>query len=462
MANLSSFTVARQYMLTSFILMLLGMIVIGLWISDLIETAVTNRTAAVTALYVNSFISPYLSDFDLDTPLSPEQIEALDTLLTDNTFSQQVVSFKIWSPDGTIIFSPVAELIGQQFAVEGGLSQALRGEVVSEVSQLDDPEQVYERQFWDTLIETYAPARDSRGDIVAVAEFYQTTTGLESEIRRAQIRSWIVIGLVLITLYLLLAGIVGRASNTILLQQNRLQENVDQLQILLEQNDQLNGRVRRAAARTTALNERYLRRISAELHDGPAQDLALALLRFENFAEANNDQPSSVKKDFDTIHTAIESAMRELRNISAGLRLPEIETLSLLETIQRAIHDFEKRTGAMVRVTVGPITHAAPVPVKITVYRLLRETLANSHRHSQANEQLVYIYQEEEKLIVQVSDDGIGFSPENVPVGNHLGLAGLRERVTVLGGEFLIDSQLQRGTMIKAIIPLNLTEEAYE
>lgn len=462
MPKFSNLTVARQYMLTSFILMLLGMIVIGLWISNLIETAVTNRTAAVTALYVNSFISPYLADLDVDSPLTPDQIEALETLLTDNTFSQQVVSFKIWSPDGTIIFSPIPDLIGQQFEVGGGLSQALRGEVISEVSNLDDPEQVYERQFWDTLIETYAPARDNRGEIVAVAEFYQTTTGLEAEIQRAQFRSWIVIGLVMVTLYLLLAGIVGGASNTILLQQNRLQENVDQLQLLLEQNDQLNGRVRRAAARTAALNERYLRRISAELHDGPAQDLALALLRFENFSESNSNQDPAVKKDIQTIHTAIESSMTELRNISAGLRLPEIESISLLETAQRAVHDFESRTGATVQVTVGDLSSTVSVPVKITVYRLLRETLANSHRHAQATEQRIYLYQESDQLFVQVSDNGNGFSPVDVPVGNHLGLAGMRERVNALGGEFLVDSKIGKGTMIKAIIPLTLPEEPYE
>ena len=97
---------ARQYMLVSLIVMLAGMIVIGFWISQQIETAVTNRTAAVTALYVDSYISPHLQSLKQNDVLDAADIWALERLLTDTSLGQQIVSFKIWSPEGVILYSP--------------------------------------------------------------------------------------------------------------------------------------------------------------------------------------------------------------------------------------------------------------------------------------------------------------------------------------------------------------------
>ena len=283
-------TLAQQYMFVSLLVMLAGMVGIGLWISQQIETAVTNRTAAVTALYVDSYISPHLQGLAESETQNAVDVPALERLLTDTSLGSQIVSFKVWSPDGVVLYATNPELIGQQYPLEEGLAAAFNGEVVTEVSNLDKPEQALEREQWDSLIETYAPSRESGSDnILAVSEFYQTSDLLEAEIRTAQYRSWLVVAEVMIGVYLLLAGIVGRASNTIVSQQNELQENVTQLNELLQQNEVLNGRVRRAAARTTALNEKHLRRISADLHDGPAQDLALALLRLESLSEALQD-----------------------------------------------------------------------------------------------------------------------------------------------------------------------------
>lgn len=194
MFSFNRLTLARQYIVVSFLVMLVGMAFIGMWVSRQIETAVTNRTAAVTALYVDSYISPYLQGV-ADNQLPAADLAELEQLLTDTSLGQQIVSFKVWAPDGTIIYSPHAELVGQTYPIEGGLAQAFAGDVITEVSNLDKPEQAYERQFWDRLIETYAPSRAvGRDEIIAVSEFYQTTDGLEAEIRRAQYQSWLVVG----------------------------------------------------------------------------------------------------------------------------------------------------------------------------------------------------------------------------------------------------------------------------
>jgi signal transduction histidine kinase len=464
MLSFNKLTLARQYMLVSLFVMLAGMVVIGIWISQEIETAVTNRTAAVTALYVDSYISPHLQSLKENDQLTPDEIAALERLLSDTSLGQQIVSFKIWSPDGVILYSPNRELIGQKFEVEGELAEAMWGQVVTEVSDLSKPEQAYERQFWDSLIETYAPSWASGSDeILAVSEFYQTTDTLAAEIRTAQLRSWLLVGAVMLVVYLLLAGLVERASRTIVRQQSQLEENVAQLHTLLAQNQQLHGRIRRAASRTTAINEQNLRRISADLHDGPAQDLALALLRFQPLKDEILTTNPAVKPDFETIEKAMESAMHELRTISAGLRLPEIQAIPLLEAVQRAVHDYEQKTGAEAVVTLGDsLPDDVPLPVKITMYRIMKEAMANSYKHAEGQGLAVYVYATEDELVVEISDSGPGFVPGAAGGNGRLGLTGMRERVELLGGQFDILTKPEIGTLIRAKLPLQLPEEEDE
>ncbi|MBK8905264.1 MAG: sensor histidine kinase [Anaerolineaceae bacterium] len=455
-------TLAQQYMFVSLLVMLGGMVGIGLWISQQIETAVTNRTAAVTALYVDSYISPHLQGLADGRNQSGVDVAALERLLIDTSLGTQIVSFKVWSPDGIVLYATNADLIGQQFPIEDGLAAAFNGEVVTEVSNLDKPEQALERERYGTLIETYAPSRDAGSDtIIAVSEFYQTSAGLEAEIRAAQYRSWLVVAAVMVGLYLLLNGMVGRASNTIVSQQNELKANVTRLNELLEQNEVLNGRVRRAAARTTALNEKNLRRISADLHDGPAQDLALALLRLESLSEAVAEAKPEVSRDFRTVQVATESAMAELRTISAGLRLPEIAPIGLADTIHRAVRDFEQKTNCEVTLTLGSLPEQAPLPVKITVYRVLKESLANSFRHAGGAGLSVQAYvtnEENGELVVEIADTGLGFDWQETAVHQRLGLVGMRERVELLGGQFHLYSAVGHGTTIRAILPLTIPE----
>ncbi|MCA9920804.1 MAG: sensor histidine kinase [Anaerolineales bacterium] len=455
MFSFNRLTLARQYIVVSFLVMLVGMAFIGMWVSRQIETAVTNRTAAVTALYVDSYISPYLQGV-ADNQLPAADLAELEQLLTDTSLGQQIVSFKVWAPDGTIIYSPHAELVGQTYPIEGGLAQAFAGDVITEVSNLDKPEQAYERQFWDRLIETYAPSRAvGRDEIIAVSEFYQTTDGLEAEIRRAQYQSWLVVGGAMTAVYLLLAGLVGRASRMIVSQQSALEETVVQQRNLLAQNKKLNERVRRAASRTTALNEQYLRRISADLHDGPAQDLALALLRMDAVSETVSRQTPEVARDFKIVQTAVSSAMKEVRSVSAGLRLPEITPLTISETVRRAVHDYEKKTGQEVVVALAALPEQASLPVKITLFRLIQETLSNGYRHAPGSQQTVHIFAEASTLTIEISDNGPGFDPNMDTKEENLGLVGMRERVELLSGQFDIKSRPGFGTSVQAQFPLD-------
>lgn len=116
-------------------------------------------------------------------------------------------------------------------------------------------------------------------------------------------------------MYLLIFGVVRRGSRTIDVQRRQLGDKATELSAFAVQNAQRHNNVRRAAARTTALNERFLRRISADLHDGPGQDLALALMRFETIADicgncmSQGDGQHSPRDNFRETHTALQSAL---------------------------------------------------------------------------------------------------------------------------------------------------------
>ena len=192
---------------------------------------------------------------------------------------------KVWDSQGKVLYSAEPAAIGEVFPMGSSLSRAWTGEVSSEISQLENAENALERTQNSQLWETYSPVLMSGDDrIIAVAEFYQSVDDLQADISTAQWESWLVVSLAMLIIYALLSGFVGRAGETIDRQQATLSAQVVQLTELLEQNKALHDRVRRAAARTTALNERILRRISAELHDGPVQDVGLALLRLDHVA----------------------------------------------------------------------------------------------------------------------------------------------------------------------------------
>jgi signal transduction histidine kinase len=460
----------RQFLLALFCILLVGMVVIGLVVNQEIEQGVVQRTTALTALYVDSLVGHHLPPMAATAELDPDEWAMMDSLFTDSAFGRQVVTFSLWGADGRILYSTNRALMNQPLPLPREVARGFAGAVQSEILPAD-PRDGYARPGF-RLLNTYAPVRPEDSDrIVAVAEISQRTDELDREVGAAQQQSWAVMVGATLLLYLLLAGLVGRASNLIDRQQRERQEQLRQLAALLEQNEQLNERIRGAAARSSALNERFLRRLASELHDGPCQDLGLALLRIESLAENcappapgpdSLSAPGLVPStDFPTVQQALRSALAELRTISTGLWLPALESLSPAEVTQRAIYDYQDKTGVQVPVALAPLPPTAPLPVKITLYRLLQEALINGFRHAEGAGQEVRLWVEDDHLCAQVVDAGAGFDPRTMGQNGHLGLVGMRERVELLGGAFAVQSTPGQGTRIQARLPLTLPEDEH-
>jgi len=460
---------SRQFVVVSFAVLVAGMAIIGTWIGHQIENNAVKRAAGTAAIYVESILAAQLRQYASGGGIGSDTHAALDRVFVEGPLRREVVRFKLWGPDGHILYSSDHDSgdhaqVGRRFAVGGLLAAAFAGAVQSRISVLDEPDNASERKHWPELIEVYVPLRTgATGEISAVAEFYHSMENLGREIRAAKQRSWVLVTVATAAMYLLLLGIVRRANTTILDQQRDLSRQLQQLRTAVGENDRIRGQLREAVARTTALNEQFLHRVAADLHDGPAQEIALALMRLEVLGEARSGAgvlERNTSHDFETIYRALNASLVELRNMASGLGMPKIADLSLAETVRRAVCDFEDKSETTVQIEVDDALDEAPLAVRITVYRLLQESLTNGWLHARGAAQQVRARRAGGQALIEVADQGPGFVPQAAFDSGRLGLAFMRERVRLLGGVFEVASEPGRGTRILARLPLSLEETA--
>ena len=462
----SKLSLVHRFLLIGFVILLAGMALIGTWVGSQIEAGVIGGTGVVTNMYLDGAISPHVQSLIGGERLDDADRVALDRMLADTHLGEHIVGLKIWGRSGRVVYNSAdPSLVGSRFASERPLASAFAGEVRSRIVEQTELQNEFKNNRWSRLIETYAPLRaENDRSVLAVAGFFHTSEGLEQGVRNAQLRSWGVHGAVTLAMLVLLATLVRKANDTITATQRELSEKVAQLTALLVQNEHLHDRVNRAAARTMALNEQFLRNIATDLHDGPGQTLALASMRIESLADVCGNcmhtagRDGSVSQDFHTIHLALQSALTDLRAILRGLQLPEIEPLSLAQTLRRAADDHQRKTGVAVPIALNNVPDEAPLPVRITLFRVLQESLANGFRHGGGCNQRVAVTGSAGVVAVDVADDGKGFDPAALKPDGHFGLDWMRERVELLGGSFDVRSAIGGGTVVRVSLPLTQAE----
>jgi signal transduction histidine kinase len=449
----------RRFLAASAAVFLAGMAIIGTWMAGRIEAGVVHNTATSTALYFESFIAPLVQDLANGDELPATQQAVLDKLIADTALGRRVISFKIWRKGGTIVYATNRELIGKRFPPTPKLRQSWSGGVAASLDSLDEEENADERSRGMPLLEIYAPIRKIHTDrIIAVAEFYESAEQLKSDIFKAQLESWLIVVVIAGCTIAALFGFVGRASRTI-------ERQITELRALLAQNEELRERVERSSQRALEVNERYLRRLGAELHDGPAQLIGLALLRLDALAgrpspvrSGNGKDEKVIPEDGEMIRTALRDALNEIRNISVGLSLPVLDRLSMSETLQAAVRDHTRRTNTAVHADIAPFAAGAIHPVKTAAFRFVQEALNNATRHAGALGQRVRARQINGFVVIEVTDQGGGFDPAAQMREDKLGVAGMRERIESLGGTFSIQSSPEGGTSLQARLPVSSKE----
>jgi signal transduction histidine kinase len=211
--------------------------------------------------------------------------------------------------------------------------------------------------------------------------------------------------------------------------------------------------LRELAAYQEHIREDERKRIAREIHDDLGQNLlALRLDAGALHDRAGERHPLLRRRAADAIEH-IDMTMKSIRSIMNNLR-PSVLDLGLQAAIEWQVRQFEARNGVPCELTLHE--DGAPVPEEqaVAAFRILQESLNNIGRHARATAVHVELRIRDSRLTMTIRDNGVGMFPGDRRKAHRFGLVGIQERVTILGGEFALDSMPGHGTILRISIPL--------
>jgi signal transduction histidine kinase len=213
--------------------------------------------------------------------------------------------------------------------------------------------------------------------------------------------------------------------------------------------------LRQLSERLVDAQEAERRSISRELHDEVGQSLGAVLVDLGHVSTRLSPEEAPLRERLDRVKGVVENTVQSVRNIALLLRPSMLDDLGLVAALEWQAREISRRGPMEVDVQSEGISESLPDEYKTCIYRLVQEALNNASRHAAAHSAGVTARQTAEKIIVAVRDDGRGFDPQKT---RGLGILGMHERVTRLGGTLTIESQLEHGTVLTAELPLRAGE----
>ncbi|MBI3912240.1 MAG: GAF domain-containing sensor histidine kinase [Armatimonadetes bacterium] len=225
---------------------------------------------------------------------------------------------------------------------------------------------------------------------------------------------------------------------------------------LYEETQRQHQAVERLLSGMVTAQEEERKRIALELHDGPAQSLFAALRAVEATQSMLADLPPSVAEELKAADTCIRQAIEELRGVMTDIRPPSLDDLGLVTGLRQYARYLSERSGLEILVIRRGLERRLPATLEVALYRVAQEALANVWKHARARKATVVVDIDQERCTLEVIDDGIGFAtPPDGRSGElkHMGLATVRERVELMGGQLDVRSVSERGTTISVTVP---------
>lgn len=352
----------------------------------------------------------------------PSAVDRFDRVALERLLVNDVRRIKIWSEDGTIVYSDEVRLIGEQFQLGDDELGILRdGGSDAEVSDLSLPENRYERGG-DGLVEVYTQIRSPEGQPL-LFEAYFSVAGIEAR------QSQVVAPFQRITL--------------------------GALAVLVAVATALLWALTRRAARAAAERERLLRsaatasdaerrRIARDLHDGVVQDLAASAFAVSSLARGAVEPDRSVLLD---TGRSLRGSLRDLRSLLVEIHPPGLSAA----TLPAALHDLSApaaAAGVDVSVRVAELGEVGSDLVAL-VWRVAQEAVRNTLRHAAATTLSIDVRAEAGVVVLEVADNGTGFDPAAVSEVSHYGLRGLTSLAGDRGATLTVRSAPGQGTVIR-------------
>jgi signal transduction histidine kinase len=360
----------------------------------------------------------------------PQAIAAVDRMVQERVLGERVVRVKLWAHDGRIVYSDEPRLIGTRFPLDAEKLDVLRtGATKASLSDLSGPENRFERGQGD-LYEVYLPIRAPDGTPL-LFETYQRRSAVASTGRRIWMPFAALLLGSLLLLWLVQVPLAWRLGR-------RLQRTQAEREALL--------------VRAVEASDDERRRIAADLHDGPVQDLAG--ISYSLSAAAQTGASPATRSTLEQAAAGTRDAMRRLRSLLVEIHPPNLRASGLDAALADLLAPF-RASGAETELKVDASLGLDEEAERI-VYRAAAEALRNVERHARANRIAVSVERDEAGVQLVVADNGAGFAPEDRErrrVEGHVGLSLLEELAARAGGRLDVRSAPGEGTTFELELP---------
>jgi two-component system sensor histidine kinase UhpB len=235
--------------------------------------------------------------------------------------------------------------------------------------------------------------------------------------------------------------------------------------------DQMEEARREQAMSILQAQEEERRRVSRELHDETSQRLTALLIHAEILSQRittlaassiSRETRTQLEEECVTLTKLTQGTLDTIRDLAQQLRPRILDDLGLEAALRWLAEDSRQRFHIAVDFHIVVQEHAAhlahlPPDYETALFRIAQESLTNSARHAHAQHVTCSLRYDLHDILLSVSDNGCGFDPSAAKAG--LGLRGMRERATLLGGNLSLHSSPQKGTTVQAVLPLPRTRE---
>ncbi|MED3564447.1 sensor histidine kinase, partial [Bacillus xiapuensis] len=201
--------------------------------------------------------------------------------------------------------------------------------------------------------------------------------------------------------------------------------------------------------------EEERKRLSREIHDGPAQMLANVIMRSDLIDRVYRESgPDEAISEIYSFKKMVRSALYEVRRIIYDLRPMALDDLGLVPTLRKYLLTIEEyhNHSKIDFVNIG-LEHRLPAKYEVALFRMIQESVQNALKHANACEIKVKLEMTKTAITVQIKDNGVGFdTTQKKP--ESFGIIGMNERVDLLDGELMIESKIGKGTTVTIHVPL--------
>ncbi|MEV4379909.1 sensor histidine kinase [Streptosporangium sp. NPDC049644] len=209
------------------------------------------------------------------------------------------------------------------------------------------------------------------------------------------------------------------------------------------------GALRRSRERIVTTREEERRRLRRDLHDGLGQSLSGMAMSINAARHSLRVSPETAERMLSELRSGMDSVTSDIRHLVYGLRPPTLDELGLAGAVA-------EMAGSGATVEVRGELSGLPAATEVAAYRIAQEALTNARKHAGATTVRLSLERGEDFLSIRVHDDGVGIPAER-RLG--IGLASMRERAAELGGTCMITTPPEGGTMVEAVLPVNLNVE---